>query len=491
MITFRDGLETLVVESSYVTDSPRVGWILPLPAAPTKLQRADPGLLLSLSACLRPRVTHDLYETVRDLGILASFTLTVVLIMILSKGNRGILLVMAVFFFVFSFGLLMPHLGVAGGDGAPAVAGINEILSQRVGNYDVTVLSASGADAVSAWLAANSLRGLDAKARDIIDDYAGKKWCFLVARIQKEGGSLATPHPILAEFPTASIVYPMKLTAIAGSVTRVELFVAADSQAAAPGFECVAADRFEGARSSMWDLLSEPNYRGKSTGFVIGNPDAGDLLWPGCVVTRLVANLTPEQMAADVVIQPKELVPYRQHFFSAKGRAYVISAVALVGGIVLMLWAGVVFDAKRNPKWIPNKKRHLKLLGGWVLVIALVCAGLYGLLPVTPVYGGSGRGYKRFRFRLTDLREAALVLKGEGFLSARMRDEQLAKFPELAVREGGLEEQYATNPMTGKKMRLERSQWNFSVRREGDRTYLCFYDENCSELRVDLSEAEP
>ena len=33
MIVFRDGVETLVVESTFQTDSPGVGWVLPLPGA--------------------------------------------------------------------------------------------------------------------------------------------------------------------------------------------------------------------------------------------------------------------------------------------------------------------------------------------------------------------------------------------------------------------------------------------------------------------------
>ena len=53
LIAWRNGSETLIVESTYQTPSPNVGWILPLSAQPTKLEQADPGLLPSLSMCLR------------------------------------------------------------------------------------------------------------------------------------------------------------------------------------------------------------------------------------------------------------------------------------------------------------------------------------------------------------------------------------------------------------------------------------------------------
>jgi hypothetical protein len=485
LITFRDGKETLVVESSFVTDSPNVGWILPLPAKPTRLDRADPGLLLSLSTSLRPSLTHNLYEFFRNLCWLAAFVLACSLIMILAKDSRGPLLLLTAFVSFFAYAILVPTLGKGEGQGSTVVPGITEVQSQRVGNYDVTVLSASGAEAVSTWLTANSLKGLDAKAKGIIDDYAGRKWCFLVARLHKDGNAPATPHPILAKFPSASIVYPMKLTAIADCTTRVELFVAADSQAAAPGFQCVAADRFD-VTTNGWRGYMGPYYLSDSTGMVIGNPDARHLLWPGCVVTKLVADVKPDQMAADVAIEPKALVPYRQHVFSPKGRGHVIAVVALGGAILVMLWAAVAFRGRR----IPSKK-HLEMLGGAAVLVALACAAVYVLLPTVPVYGaGNHRGYYAYShsYHLVD---AAKYLNGKGLLAAKMTDEQLAKFPELVAREEQLAAEHVTNPMTGKPMRFERSPWNFSVRREGNKVYLCFYDEDCLETRVELSEPLP
>ena len=45
LITYKDGVETLVVESSYQTDSPAVQWILPVPANPDKIEVADKDML--------------------------------------------------------------------------------------------------------------------------------------------------------------------------------------------------------------------------------------------------------------------------------------------------------------------------------------------------------------------------------------------------------------------------------------------------------------
>ena len=62
IIVHKDGIETLIVESAFESESPNVGWVLPLPAEPTKLAVADPGMCRSLSMCLRPRILHDLHD---------------------------------------------------------------------------------------------------------------------------------------------------------------------------------------------------------------------------------------------------------------------------------------------------------------------------------------------------------------------------------------------------------------------------------------------
>ena len=60
IIVYRDGIETLIVESTVDSESPEVGWILPLPKEPEKLEVADSGMLVSMSMCLRSRLIHDL-----------------------------------------------------------------------------------------------------------------------------------------------------------------------------------------------------------------------------------------------------------------------------------------------------------------------------------------------------------------------------------------------------------------------------------------------
>jgi hypothetical protein len=453
-------------------------------------------MLRSISMSLRPDITHDLIRIVGLLALAAACMVPFVLVVLLVKDadRRAVTLrTLAKYLIILVIfgGLLVASITLSslGGVSSHGVVGITEVSSQRVGNYETTVLKASDGNAVSAWLEANSLRALDEQARRIVDDYAARKWCFVVARLSKQGNGAATPHPIAATFASASIVYPMKLTAIAGSVTHVELFVACDKEAAAPGFECVAADRFLGpggrGGERPGDMLSEdnpvsrwpePGYQAKATGLIIGSPDAGAFLWDGCVVTKLVADMRPGQMGQDLNIGQHELTPYRKHVFSDMGRNEIIASVALSGAILLMLSALIAYRGQRRPA-----VKDLRLFALPLAVVVVGCAALYFLLPTVAVRSGSWITMSRL-FAI-DMQYSAL----RGNLNGQMTDEELKRFPAI-LKEHGWRPRAAVNPFTGQEMQFERTPGNFSVRRLAGHTYFCAYDDDGREWRALLPD---
>ena len=54
LIAFRDGTETLIVESAFETESPGAGWVIPLPSVPDEIGAVSPGSLKTLTHCLQP-----------------------------------------------------------------------------------------------------------------------------------------------------------------------------------------------------------------------------------------------------------------------------------------------------------------------------------------------------------------------------------------------------------------------------------------------------
>ncbi len=64
ILTYRDRTERLIIESSLDAEGQQFGWIVPVPAKPTALERASPGLLKTLSLNIQPEIVHDVSKTV-------------------------------------------------------------------------------------------------------------------------------------------------------------------------------------------------------------------------------------------------------------------------------------------------------------------------------------------------------------------------------------------------------------------------------------------
>ncbi|KKL63370.1 hypothetical protein LCGC14_2175770 [marine sediment metagenome] len=211
MIVFRDGVETLIVESTIQTPSQEIGWVLPLPAEPTKLDVADPGLLTSMAYAQGPRITARAQGYWQAPVVASLFVIPIAISIAFvtdPRRRRGLIWrsVAIVWFLMLLHTLLLSSVG---GVGTQAISGVQISATQRLGSYRATVLRADSSDALDRWLTAEGLRGLDAADRKAADDYIARKWCFVVARLRKDAAE-ATPHPIMATFPVAAPVYPMK-----------------------------------------------------------------------------------------------------------------------------------------------------------------------------------------------------------------------------------------------------------------------------------------
>ncbi len=169
MIVYRNGVETLVVESTYETPSPSVGWVIPLPSEPTKLDVADAGMLKSLAMCIQPRIIHDLQGNLKTLLHIVVLIALLAGVVILTRDRKsratGVLLLVVLYLFVWS--LLFSALGTAGvslGGGQ----GVMVASTQRVGNYEVSVLRAQSAGDLSAWLKGQGLKTLDETSEAVV-----------------------------------------------------------------------------------------------------------------------------------------------------------------------------------------------------------------------------------------------------------------------------------------------------------------------------------
>jgi len=505
MIVWRDGVETLTVESAVRTPSPEVGWVLPLPAEPHRLTVADPGLLKSMSFCQRPRITASLGDSSLQMYCVVAVLPVVLLIVFRRPPIRRAHALLALLLSLLIASFLVPSLAgiwaTAGASSGRPTTGVIVASTHRVGNYDATVLRADNRGALDKWLTASGLVGLDAADRRVVDEYIARKWCFVVARLRKNS-EIATPHPISAAFRTETPVYPMTLTGLTPGETRVELYVIADRQASTEDIPATMADTYTRGNGDARDRTPEQThpyramqcFRAETTGLVIGHPDAVDLMWDGCVVTTLVATLGPEDMTKDVELSFTNVRPHRPHVYTQAARNDVFEIVLTSGTLLVLLVAALVYRGRPKRRWAV----HAAVLS---LVVGVPAAAWISSssLPVIPAYVSTRSG--RPKLRLSLLRKCfmwgEMVLTEQGTLPEVAEGQASPPRTRAEAREimsAGLKDfgaGLAENPFTGEPIRAERSPGNYWFMHVQGKLTLCYYDANAVEWRYTFPPYEP
>lgn len=337
LIVFKDGTETLVLQSKYKlpeaknvsTPAPAaLGWVVPVPAVP-RVGSMEPfkarHFFTGLDRWTAPEVTDvsSLVFMFVVLPVLACATIVPLLLVVLSyvlprtsrlRRNRGetiratvyILLAWATLFVVGPFFL---HAR----DGSKSL--VEVISEQRVGVYDVQVVKAPTADGMITWLNANEFR-FGKEDRAVFDAYLAKGWCFVVAKIdpksEKSGmESEGLAAPLMLRFPCAAPVYPTALTATAKQDTEMLIYLLAKDKMTCSGrLPLRFAERMVdgGERLSGMFPFDELAASCEPAGFL--TPADLDCNW----LCKFKGTLSPAQMAEDFVfaVSP-DAAPYREH----------------------------------------------------------------------------------------------------------------------------------------------------------------------------------
>ncbi len=115
LLSWKDGVETLVISSALDSEAQTLGWIIPVPAVPTTVEKATPGSLKTLDFCIQPKITHDLSQEVHAV-IVVVFLGNLVLATWWFKRKRFLDLLLWLFLFFILAGLLLPAMGTAGAE---------------------------------------------------------------------------------------------------------------------------------------------------------------------------------------------------------------------------------------------------------------------------------------------------------------------------------------------------------------------------------------
>ena len=473
VLSWKDGVETLVISSALDSEAQRLGWIIPVPAVPQGIEKATPGALKTLDFCIQPRIIHDLTLVVRA-TVLVVLVVNLLLATWLFKRElfKGLLLLLYVLFLLAS--LMLPALGTAGAGATTNLSQGQVEKTATVGSYAISILRPSRPDGLDTWLAGNDFAALPEAARPTIADYIAKGWVFAAIKLTRTETGANVPHPIKLVFSCKDAVYPMKLTAIAGGEPGFEVFVIANERASCEMLKERFCDRF--SKVEYRDLESdsvEPStwFAGATTSCVIGHSAICSLMWPGCVLTKFVGTIDASRMTKDIQFTWTPFSLLQEHFFTQYGARClgVIIFVVVLGGWNIVSMRDYSKGLVQSGGFKSYVRR--RLVSGIVVAVILGFIGFVAVpkLSRSDVLISRGPGYRAFCF-------------------THDFSEPLSKHPEVLARTEAeiadfLSHHWAAawkngreNVITGADLKLEDSPGNFTVEKKNREVVVRAYD---------------
>jgi len=383
LIHWADGIERLVIETSFLGEGTNFAWVVPLPSVP-EVKPVSEGFFVSLQRPFQPRLMHHVrpyYAGIlffcglvflgwRAMREEASWVADLPLCVMLAVGagfmaksmvaglvGGGLalctrlfgrtpaafallLLIGLTFDAVLTvvpspkrWGLINTLGGSDSGSEEAVLPGVTVVSVQRAGVFDSTTIRGSRPSAVRQWLESNGYR-LPASAEPAISYYLNHGWIFVASKVRTTTASSkqAALHPLLFTFAARSPIYPTRLTAVDNGTCAVDLYVFGKRRATARHFDTVRCDR----------LASNPpsDMRRGRPGLGIAEPEILALIGGSTVGTKLSARLSPKQMASDVDIQSGIFWRRGATVFSYSGALTIALNVALPLAVLSWLLAG-------------------------------------------------------------------------------------------------------------------------------------------------------
>ncbi len=378
IIVYKDGIETLIIESILEGKGKEFGWIIPLPAEPNGFREVSPGLIKTLSVVLQPEITHDLGGRIPIAFSCAGLVISIYLIHLYGRKHSVMQFILLIIIIFIVLSLLMPSLNKKA---SISISGIEVRDINEVGNYKIFVLKAQKTEALDRWLDSNGFAALDKNDKTIVNDYIKDNWCFVAAKLKRnEDGGLSQPHPLEMTFPSKKILYPLRLTSTVGNDVYLDIFVISNNGLSGSKLTLELSDRFiikEKAFVNMEDEAVE-GFAGEKFEQKIGHPEAFRYFWDGCIISRFCGILRPDQMNKDIVFDISKFHHYQKHYWSKQG-AWQYSFIFFFPAIVFIFIA--LHCLYRGEKY---KKVQYPLIRAMLLSFIFSSIGsliIYAMLP--------------------------------------------------------------------------------------------------------------
>lgn len=354
MLSWADGVETLVIETQFEGPGEELAWIVPVPSVP-KLAEVRSDFFPTLSDLFAPVFVH------RSVWLLPWLCLLVGLTALFRRdGKRPIVAALAAFALV-SCGaaLVLPaFIGYVRRSSVALPPSVVVHGRERVGAYETATISAKDSGALLGWLGEHGYR-VERAVEPVVERYVKAGWVFAALKLRRGPGAAARTHPVAFTFETRAPVYPLMLTGVQARNLEVELFVFGNGAARIEGFEALSQTHVRypgGARPGGRRLIAHPDIAAHARG--------------AALVTRMRGLLTPQDMQKDAAVRwaparEKEHVVYTRDAAMTNATNYA----GLVWVLALAL-AGYLRHARRLPQ--ATYWRDVRRATNLAVIIAMV-----------------------------------------------------------------------------------------------------------------------
>ena len=315
LISYKDGVEHLVISSALDSEAQELGWVIPLPSPPTTIEEADAGILEMMSAAAHPTIIHDLGPG--GTFILLMFLAGIIYVFLTKRSVFEYLVWLGFLIFLVMLSGTMMTLGSEKSLSSPSV----ELLKTfKAGNYKIRVLNAESYGTLNHWLEENQLNSLPQKGEDIVKKYIQEGWCFAVIKLTRSELGNNAPHPISIQFKTPTPIYPMRLTSLSAISPKFEIFVVTDSGVETAQLRKEFCDKFTFKREHLDGSRGIAKHlRGDNFKTYLFDSDK-NVFWDQCVVTKFSGIIKPESMIDDIFFHSNSYSPLQRTFYSSDAR---------------------------------------------------------------------------------------------------------------------------------------------------------------------------
>ncbi len=293
VVLFEEGRETLVIETAVNSTEGGYAWVLPTPGVVQAAQVAevDPQVFAVLEDLTAPTV----YSTSRS-------------------GWPGL-------------GCGCGGLAADNGAGGGQSNIVTVFETTRVGDYEVTTLSATESEALSTWLTDHGY-GLPASAAPVLANYIARDWFFTAIRIADDAvaeagdaGRALSLSPLALPFTAAAPVFPLLISGVSSAPeeSQILLYVITEGGVESAPYPCVRLDTstlYGADPADAYRARVRSQARGSGVSLVteavvpialgdVGLDQFAQAAGP-LYVTRLRTYMLPGEMTADITFTPVE-----------------------------------------------------------------------------------------------------------------------------------------------------------------------------------------